>query len=484
MNKMVKKALAGAIATMGTGALAGLATRTVQFVPPKEEPRNSEPVTVDMDTLVDVFSRIIQCKTVSYYDHSLEDESEFDKLVAMLPELYPQVYKACTLTRLDGRALLYKWPGREPGNPAVLMAHYDVVPVEEDEWDHDPFCGEVIDGVLWGRGCLDTKVTFNGVLFSANALIAEGFVPEHDVYFAFSGGEEVSGIGAVKIVDWFVEQGIEPELVLDEGGAVVADVFPGVTQPCGLIGIAEKGNMFVRLSAKSGGGHASAPKPNSPIVALSEAVDAIETNPMPIKMSEPVSKMFDTLGRYASPVYRMLFANLDVFLPVLDLICRKTGGNLNALMRTTIAFTQMKGSAAPNVIPPTAEVVSNVRINPEDTVDDVMAYLKDAIDDPQITVEMLDGWNPSPVSRTDCEGYERIARAVADTWTDCIVSPYVMVQYSDSRHYGKLSDRVYRFSAYDATSEELGTIHGNNERIRLDALRHSIEFYTRLMRQC
>ena len=122
--------------------------------------------------------------------------------------------------------------------------------------------------------------------------------------------------------------------------------------------------------------------------------------------------------------------------------------------------------------------------NPEDTVDDVMAYRKDAIDDPQITVEMLDGWNPSPVSRTDCEGYERIARAVADTWTDCIVSPYVMVQYSDSRHYGKLSDRVYRFSAYDATSEELGTIHGNNERIRLDALRHSIEFYTRLMRQC
>ena len=92
MNKMVKKALAGAIATMGTGALAGLATRTVQFVPPKEEPRNPEPVTVDMDTLVDVFSRIIQCKTVSYYDHSLEDESEFDKLVGMLPELYPHVY--------------------------------------------------------------------------------------------------------------------------------------------------------------------------------------------------------------------------------------------------------------------------------------------------------------------------------------------------------------------------------------------------------
>jgi carboxypeptidase PM20D1 len=294
----------------------------------------------------------------------------------------------------------------------------------------------------------------------------------------------VSGPGAINIKEWFVEQGIEPELVLDECGAVVGDVFPGVSVPAGFIGIAEKGNMFVRLSAKSGGGHASAPKPNSPIAVLAEAVDAIETSPMPIRLSKPVAQMFDTLGRHATPVYRMLFANLDVFMPVLDIICRKTGGNLNALMRTTVALTQMKGSAAPNVIPSVAEIVTNVRINPEDTVDDVMAYLKDAIDDPQITVEMLDGWNPSPVSRTDCEGYERIARAVADTWTDCIVSPYVMVQYSDSSHYGKLSDRVYRFSAYDATSEELGTIHGNNERIRLDALRHSIEFYTRLMRQC
>ena len=367
--------------------------------------------------------------------------------MGLLPELYPHVFEACTLTRMDDRALLLRWPGAEPGNPAVLMAHYDVVPVDEDEWDHDPFCGEVIDGVLWGRGALDTKVTFNGVLFSANALIAQGFVPKHDVYFAFSGCEETSGPGAVHIVDWFAEQGIEPELVLDEGGAVVQDVFPGLERPCGLIGIAEKGNMFVRLSAKSGGGHASAPKPHSPIVALAEAVDAVEIRPHAAQALRAHRKMFDTLGRHTGMPYRTLFSTIDAFTPVLDILTRKTGGNLNALMRTTVAFTQMEGSNAPNVIPPVASIVTNVRINPEDTVDDVLTYLEKAIDDPQVKVEMIDGWNPSPVSRTDCEGYERIARAVADTWTDCIVSPYVMVQYSDSRHYCNLSDRVYRFSA-------------------------------------
>ena len=484
MDKELKRYIVGSVASIGAGALSILAARTARFVPRTEEPRNPEPVNVDMEALVSTFSSLIQCKTVSYYDHSLEDESEFEKLIGLLPELYPHVYEACSLTRFDDRALLFRWPGRAPGNPAVLMAHYDVVPVDEDQWEHDPFSGEVIDGVLWGRGCLDTKATFNGVLFSANALIADGFVPEHDVYFAFSGCEEVGGPGAKHIADWFARQGIVPELVLDEGGAVVGDMFPGVDERGGFIGIAEKGNMFVRLSAKSGGGHASAPKPNSPIAALSKAVDAIEANPMPLKMSEPVAKMFDTLGRHASPLFRTFYANLDVFKAALDVLCRKTGGNLNALMRTTVAFTQMRGSAAPNVIPPVAEVITNIRVNPEDTVDDVLAYLEETINDSQVTVEMIEGWNPSPVSRTDCEGYERIARAVADTWTDCIVTPYVMVQYSDSRHYCDLSDRVYKFSAYDATSEELATIHGNNERIRLDALRSSIEFYTRLMRQC
>ncbi|MBQ6395340.1 MAG: M20/M25/M40 family metallo-hydrolase, partial [Atopobiaceae bacterium] len=239
MEKNLKRIVGASVAALGAGAVAVLAARTARFVPPKEEPRNPAPVDIDMDVLVDTFSRIIQCRTVSYYDHSLEDESEFEKLVNMLPELFPHVYEACTLQRFDGRALLFRWPGRKPGKPAVLMAHYDVVPVDEAGWDHDPFGGEVIDGVLWGRGCLDTKSSFNGVLFAANQLIASGFVPERDIYFAFSGCEEIGGPGAANIAAGVAEQGIDPELVLDEGGAVVGDIFPGVSRRAGLIGITE-----------------------------------------------------------------------------------------------------------------------------------------------------------------------------------------------------------------------------------------------------
>ncbi len=118
------------------------------------------------------------------------------------------------------------------------MAHYDVVPVNEEDWTKPPF-DAVMDenGLLWGRGCLDTKLTVNGILYAADHLISQGFKPKHDIYFAFSGCEEINGPGAPNIVDWFEQQGITPALVLDEGGAVVENVFPGITRPCGLIGV-------------------------------------------------------------------------------------------------------------------------------------------------------------------------------------------------------------------------------------------------------
>jgi carboxypeptidase PM20D1 len=92
--------------------------------------------------------------------------------------------------------------------------------------------------------------------------------------------------------------------------------------------------------------------------------------------------------------------------------------------------------------------------------------------------------NPSRVSRTDCEGYAKVASAVASTWKGCIVSPYLMVQCSDSRHYGRISDKVYRFSAMDLTTEERATIHGNDEHIRLETAKSAVEFYIRLIKRC
>ena len=457
--------------------------RTLNFKPKAQPEVSQEAVSFDKDAAVDALAQLIRCKTISYSDHSLEDDAEFEKLIGLLPTLYPNVFKTCSFDRLPDRGLLFKWSGKTAGDPAVMMAHYDVVPVNEENWDKPPFDAIIEDGCLWGRGTLDTKGTFNGVLFAADTLIAQGFQPEHDVYFAFSGGEEVNGKGAPNIVDWFEKNGITPAMVIDEGGAVVENVFPGVKQPCGLIGIAEKGMMNAQFRTLSAGGHASAPKPHTPVGILAKACTRVENKPFQAHVTKPVAEMFDTLGRHSTFLYKMIFANMWCFGWVIDLLGKLSGGEMNALVRTTVAFTQMEGSSARNVIPPEARMVANMRLNPADSVASALDYLKKVVDDEAVEITALESFEPSRISRTDCEGWDKVSAAVLETWPGCIVSPYLMVQCSDSRHYGRISDKVYRFSAMDLTAAERATIHGNNEKVRLEGICKAVEFYIRLMQK-
>ena len=464
--------------------VAVLLIRATMFRPKPQPEASRQEISFDADAAVTALQTLVRCKTISYNDPAMEDEAEFRKLINALPGLYPKVFESCSFQELPDRALLFCWPGKSHTAPSVMMAHYDVVPVNEDSWEKPPFEGIIEDGILWGRGTLDTKVTFNGVLSAANHLIAQGFVPENDVYFAFSGGEEINGKGAVNIVDWFVEKGIQPALVVDEGGAVVENVFPGVKKPCAMIGIAEKGMMNVRYTVRSGGGHASAPLPKTPVTTLAKACLQIVKHPFKMHLTKPAAEMFDTLGRYSGFGLKLVFANLWLFRPVLDLICRASGGEMNALVRTTTAFTQMQGSNGRNVLPAEAYLISNMRLNPADTVESATEYLKKTVSNDKVEITVLESFQPSPISETGCDSWNKVAQAVAHTWQGCIVSPYLMVQCSDSRHYGKLSNHVYRFSAMDLTSEERRSIHGNNENIRLETIGKAVEFYIRLLMQC
>lgn len=464
--------------------LAVVLIRAACFRPRKQPTVSPTQEVFDRQAPIDALQKLIQCKTISNVDIAMEDEREFQKLIGMLPTLYPKVFEACTLRQLPDRALLFRWPGKASAAPTVLMAHYDVVPVDEEKWDEPPFAGIIRDGHLWGRGTLDTKATFNGILSAADHLISQGFQPENDIWFAFSGGEEINGPGANNIVDFFLENKIQPALVMDEGGAVVENVFPGVKQPCGLIGIAEKGMMNVEYKVLSSGGHASAPKPGSPVARLAKACVKLEKKPFKMRLTEPAAQLFDTLGRHSSFGYRIIFANLWCFSWAIDLLGRLTGGEINALIRTTVAFTQMEGSTARNVLPPEAKLVSNMRLSPADSVQSALNYLKKTVDDEKVEITVLESFQPSRVSRTDCEAWDKMATTVAETWPGCIVSPYLMVQCSDSRHYGRISDRVYRFCAMDMTAEERASIHGNNEKIRLESIAKAVEFYIRLMKQC
>jgi carboxypeptidase PM20D1 len=475
-----------------------LLLRAALFLPKTQDIPAKQEVSLDREKAVSNLAALIRCRTVSYHDPEKEDDAEFEKLLSQLPILYPNVWKTCTFTRFPDRGILFRWKGRnektaglgagesENAEASVLMAHYDVVPVDADAWQEPPFDAVIKDGVMWGRGTLDTKVTLNGILTAADSLIATGFVPAEDIYFAFSGQEEIDGPGATHAVAYFKENHIRLSMVVDEGGAVVQDVFPGVSEPCAMVGIAEKGLLDLEYAIHSQGGHASAPKPHSPVGILAEAVCRVEDHPMKMHISKPVAEMFDTLGRHAPFGYRIVFANMWAFGWILDLATRKTGGAFNALLRTTVAFTQMKGSSAPNVLPPEASVISNIRIAPSETIDGVIKKLQSCIHDSRVQLSVFGDYSmdPSPISRTDTDGWKRVSNAICGTWNNPIVTPYLMVQCSDSRHYRDVSDRVYRFSAMDLTEEERGLIHGSNERIRLDAAVRAVEFFYRLMLQC
>lgn len=473
---LVFAALIGALITF-------IIVRAILFVPEKRESLDREEVEIDSDKVAGTLAELIRCKTVSDRNKDNEDEAEFLKLEQLLPKLFPAVAATCSFEKPSPRSLLYKWSGKSSLSPTVLMSHYDVVSVDEKEWERDPFGGEIVDGVLWGRGTLDTKVTLNAILSAAQKLISEGFIPENDIYFAFGGNEEINGNGASEIVKLFKERGIEPALVLDEGGAVVKGIFPGVSEPCALIGIAEKGMLNVEYSVKGGGGHSSSPAPHTPVGRLSRACVRMENKPFKYHLTKPAKEMLDTMGRNSTFLFKVIFANLWLFSPVLNLLTKKTGGELNALVRTTTAFTQMEGSKGVNVIPPYAKMVSNHRIMAPDTMESVLERIEKVVDDERISISKIDGMNPSRISSTDAEGYKRVKETVGDTWTNVIVSPYLMLACSDSRHWGQISDKVYRFSAMALTKEERSTIHGNNERIPLETAAKAVEFYVRLIKR-
>ena len=463
--------------------IAVILIRTLAFRPAPEPQTDAAPMDYDAQKAVYDLQAMIRCKTVSDKDRSKEDEAEFAKFVELLAERFPHVHESCTLHRPDRRALLYHWKGREEGDPTVLMAHYDVVSVVEEGWSKPAFEGIIEDGVLWGRGTLDTKGTLNGVMQAAENLIVKGFCPKNDIYLAFGGDEEISGNGAPSIVRWFEEKGITPAMVLDEGGAVVEKVFPGVSRPCAVVGVAEKGMLNVKFEVSGNGGHASSPPPHTAVGMLSEACLQVENHPAPRRFNAATAGLFNTLGRHSTFVYRMIFANLWCFMPLLDMICKKSGGELNALMRTTCAFTTMEGSKGLNVMPPHAQMTANMRIMTGETVESTMAYVRKTVKNPQVQISCMEGNDPSPISRTDCAEWDQLCDAIRSTWEGTLVSPYLMLACSDSRHYGRLSDKVYRFCAMALSKEERSTIHGNDERIPLETIGKTVEFYLRIIQK-
>lgn len=455
--------------------------RTLMFTPKEENEVKSQKIEVDTEKAAVEMSQMVRCKTVSHADESLDDLNEFDKFEQLLPKLFPKVYETCTYEKIGPRALTLHWKGKSSEKPIIFMAHYDVVPADEKEWARSAFDGAIENGIIYGRGTLDTKGTLLSVLHAAEMRIIEGLIPQNDIWFCFGGNEETMGYGAPTIVDELEKRGIKPSMVLDEGGAIVEGAFPGVEVPSALVGIAEKGSWNLQMEAFADGGHSSAPPAKSPVDKLSLAVCKIHDHPFKFKITEPAAELFDNISRRSSFLYRMIFSNLWLFKPALNILCKKQGGELNALCRTTIAFTMSEGSKGINVLPSSAKMIMNVRLLEGDTQKSALERFKRIVNDDSIKFTSLGGSDPSKTSPIDTSEYAAISRAIRETYDGVLVSPYLMIACSDSRHYERICPNVYRFSGMPLSTKEREMIHGKNEQIPASKLGTTIEFYYRLM---
>ncbi len=432
---------------------------------------------------VEHLSQLIKIKTISHRDAALDDEGEFLRFEEKLCEIYKDLLAHCQKIECGNKSILLRIEGESSANPSVLMAHYDVVEANDDEWQHPPFCGEVIDGELWGRGTIDTKISLLSAMEGAQSLIKSGFKPQNDIYLAFAGDEEVAGHGATDIIAYLKKNGVKPAFVLDEGGAIVNGVVPGMGKQMALIGLGEKGQMNAKFTARGTGGHSSRPTTPSLLGKVSRAVIRCEKKPLPGLLTPPVKGLFTAVAPHVPFYMRIVYANMWLFGKVFCALGQTMGSEFNELLRSRLGFTWAVGSTKFNVLPTPVTVGANIRSLNTDNKQKIHDYLTKVVNDKDIEIEFDMSIEASEYSTTDSEQWDKLCGAIGTVWKDTVVAPYLMIAASDSRHYSGYCDNVFRFSPLMLTKDSRKLIHANDERISTDSITDSVKFYIAIIKQ-
>ncbi|HEX9258257.1 MAG TPA: M20/M25/M40 family metallo-hydrolase [Acidimicrobiales bacterium] len=481
---------------------------------------------VDRDAVAARLAEAIGFRTISNQDRDDFDEKAFDDFHAWLQVSFPLVHQHLEREVLgEPRAfsLLYTWKGKDPLlAPVVLLAHQDVVPVvpgTEQQWEHDPFSGDIADGYIWGRGSLDDKNMVLAILEAVEMQLAAAFQPTRTIILVFGQDEEVMGLEGVRhIVEVLQARGVhEVALVLDEGLPLTVGLFPGVTAPMALIGTAEKGYTSLELKVSGPGGHSAMPPKNSNIGILAQAITRLEANPFPYRVTQTVRDQMRFLGPELPEGAQSVLVDIaygdDEQAADHDPHRHDEHGHTNcptagwhhiadsreqftkymlsgpqttAMMHTTTAVTMVSGGVKENVLPPLATAVVNFRILQGDTVDSVIEYVKSVVNDDRVHISALSSSiDPSPISDPYGDEYKMIETTIRQTWDlpDLIVSPYLVIGGADAKYFAStIAKNVYRFTAVRVESAaDAARWHGVNERVLVDEHANSVRFFHNLI---
>ena len=429
--------------------------------------------------LAQKLSKMIQYDTTSHAN--VHEEEKFLGFHKVLEELFPLVHEKLERTVIDGN-LLYYWKGKSSEKPILLMSHQDVVPAE-GEWLHEPFSGDIADGKVWGRGASDTKCSVMAFFEAVEELLREGYTPECDVYLASSCTEEWAGDGAPKIVEELKRRGVELFIVCDEGGGIISEPIGGIKGNFAMVGVFEKGKADVKFTARSTGGHASAPAKNTPIARLAAFVNEVETHtPFKKKFLPEVSAMFARLAPYAPFGLKLVMGNLWLFAPIMKPVLGRISAQAGAMLQTTIAFTMQSGSDAYNVLPQEATLGANMRFIPHQGEKESLEIIKALAAKHGLETEIVHSNDYTEPVDINGEAFKLVEKVIGETFPGLPVSPYVMTGATDAQFYQPICPSCIRFAPVIYGPEQMKGMHGLNENIEYNCLPGAVSFYQNLIK--
>ncbi len=425
-------------------------------------------------------ARMIRRRTIA--KEAEKYAADFEGFNRDLAELFPAVHAKLEKIELGG-ALLYRWPGKDSGRePILLMSHLDVVD-SEGEWQQPAFEGVIRDGIIWGRGAVDTKGPLCAIFNAVEELLGEGFMPERDVYIASSHNEEILGDGALKTVEYFKAQGIRLEMVMDEGGAVIDPPMPGIKNNFAMIAMHEKGRATLRFTAKAPVSHSLNVSIGAPLVNLAHFVAQVDSRPPFIRKLNPqVRAMFGSLAPYMGLPQRLLFANLWLFGPLFVRLMPKVNESAAAMLGTTIVFTQASGSDSPQVAPKEATITGYLRYTFKEDLEIELENLRELALKHDIEMEVLEIEPYAVPSDVNSPVFSYVRGCINEVLPDVGVAPFILLAGTDARRYSCICDNLIRFAPIRINDQQLKSVHNIDENISIKALGDAVHLYKRIIR--
>ncbi len=367
-----------------------------------------------------------------------------------------------------GRAsIVARLKGSGEKRPVLLLAHEDVVPVDQSHWSVEPFSAEVKDGTLFGRGASDDKGPLAAHIETMLQIYRSGTKLSRDVIFLAEASEETSSSAGMRtLVDRYWDK-LDCEFAINEGGA--AEVKDGKISFLG-IATGEKLPRGVRLVAKGQSGHASVPVLDNPITHLAQAVARLGTWETPLGLNDTTREFFSRLAGISPPDEAALFRSLQD--PATQKALHKSQPQYYSMLHTTVVPTVLKGGFKSNVIPPEAEAEIDIRALPDENVAAFYNQMRQIVDDPSVTIIEPDTTNSMPSAPSSSihtsmfTAFEAVQKRLLP---GAITVPMMTTGATDSAFLRAKGVNAYGVRIPRTFEENLG-VHGNDERIELKYL--------------